>query len=68
MSYYGTGFHGTNHYATNYYGAQEEIVVDTSVISGGIGSYKDKAYHQNLEDELIIEMVLKKFVEVINAT
>lgn len=63
--YYGTGYHGTQFYGTNYYGPQAAVA--EIPVTGGGGGYRDDLYHQNKEDEYVLELVFKKFVEVINA-
>lgn len=65
ISYYGSSHYVANFYASRYYGPQGEVVEETE-ITGGIGSYKNKAHLQNIEDELVLELVFKKFIEVIH--
>lgn len=67
MSYYGANHYGTNHYGTNYYGPKGAVVVpDTSEIRGG-GGVANARRKQIAEDDLIMNMVMDKFLEIMNA-
>lgn len=40
--------------------------VEATENTGGLGSFEDKIHKQNIEDEYVLELVFKKFIEVIN--
>ena len=67
MSYYGSNHYTANHYASKYYGPRGVVVVQAGPTGAAGFNYRDQAYHQNKEDEYVLELVFKKFMEAINA-
>lgn len=66
MSYYGANHYRANHYASNYYGPSGAVVVPEVPIRGGGGAAHARQKQLD-EDELIMKMVMDKFLEIINA-
>lgn len=65
MSYYGSNHYKANHYGTNYYGPAGAVVVEVPIRGGGGAEHARKK--QIAEDDLIMNMVMDKFLEIINA-
>ena len=68
MSYYGSNHYKVNHYGSTYYGPQGEVVPDIPVPIRGGGAAEHARRKQLEEDDLIMQMVMDKFQEIINAT
>lgn len=66
MSYYGANHYTANHYGSNYYGPQGAVVEPEVPIRGG-GGAADARRRQIAEDDLIMNMVMDKFLEITNA-
>lgn len=67
MSYYGANHYTSNHYGSNYYGPSGVVPEPEVPIRGGGGAIEHARRKQIEEDELIMSMVMDKFLEIINA-